>query len=144
MRFVPVKSLISRPPPIVLKTGPFWSPAHAVIKRAAWPPVGVRHHCAAGTTKVAGLISIVRDKTDLRLPKAARLALMEVASQIDALKAQIEKLDQAIVATVRRDDDARRLVTIPVSAPSSLLPSGRLSPIPAASSPAGTSRLGWA
>ena len=68
---------------------------------------------AAGTVRIAGLISIVRDKTDERLPKAARLALMEVASQIDALKVQIEKLEQAIVATVRRDDDARRLVTIP-------------------------------
>ena len=68
---------------------------------------------ATDTTKVVGLISIVRDKTDLRLPKAARHALMEIASQIDALKAQIEKLEQAIVATVRRDDDARRLVTIP-------------------------------
>jgi transposase len=68
---------------------------------------------AAGTTKVAGLISIVRDETDLRLPKAARHALMEVASQIEALKAQIEKLEKVIVATVKRDDDARRLVTIP-------------------------------
>ena len=38
---------------------------------------------------------------------------MEVASQIEALKAQIEKFEKVIVATVKRDDDARRLVTIP-------------------------------
>ena len=38
---------------------------------------------AAGTTKVAGLISIVHDETDLRLPKAARHAMMEVASRIE-------------------------------------------------------------
>ena len=114
MRFVPVKSADQPAAAIVLKTRALLVNQRTQVINA------LRGHlsefgiiAAAGTTKVAGLISIVRDKTDLRLPKAARLALMEVASQIDALKVQIEKLEQAIVATVRRDDDARRLVTIP-------------------------------
>ncbi len=114
MRFVPVKSADQQAAAVVLKTRALLVNQRTQVINA------LRGHlsefgiiAAAGTTKVAGLISIVRDKTDLRLPKAARLALMDVASQIDALKAQIEKLEQAIVATVRRDDDARRLVTIP-------------------------------
>ena len=114
MRFVPVKSADQQAAAIVLKTRALLVNQRTQVINA------LRGHLSefgiiadAGTTKVAGLISIVRDETDLRLPKAARLALMEVASQIDALRAQIEKLEQAIVATVRRDDDARRLVTIP-------------------------------
>jgi transposase len=114
MRFVPVKSADQQAAAIVLKTRALLVNQRTQVINA------LRGHlsefgiiAAAGTTKVAVLISIVRDNTDERLPKAARLALMEVASQIDALKAQIEKLEQAIVATVRRDDDARRLVTIP-------------------------------
>ena len=114
MRFVPVKSADQQAAAIVLKTRALLVNQRTQVINA------LRGHlsefgiiAAGGTTKVAVLISIVRDITDERLPKAARLALMEIASQIDALKAQIEKLEQAIVATVRRDDDARRLVTIP-------------------------------
>jgi len=114
MRFVPVKSAEQQAAAIVLKTRALLVNQRTQVINA------LRGHlsefgiiAATGTTKVAVLISIVRDNTDLRLPKAARIALMEVASQIDALKAQIEKLEQAIVATVKRDDDARRLVTIP-------------------------------
>ena len=114
MRFVSVKSADQQAAAVVLKTRALLVNQRTQVINA------LRGHlsefgiiAATDTTKVVGLISIVRDKTDLRLPKAARHALMEIASQIDALKAQIEKLEQAIVATVRRDDDARRLVTIP-------------------------------
>jgi len=114
MRFVPVKSADQQAAAVVLKTRALLVNQRTQVINA------LRGHlsefgiiAAAGTTKVAGLISIVRDETDLRLPKAARLALMEVVSQIEALKAQIEKLEKVIVATVKRDDDARRLVTIP-------------------------------
>lgn len=114
MRFVPAKSAEQQAAAVVLKTRAL------LVNQRTQMINALRAHlsefgiiAAAGTTKVAGLISIVRDNTDLRLPKAARIALMEVASQVDALKTQIEKLEQAIVATVRRDDDARRLVTIP-------------------------------
>ena len=109
MRFVPVKSAA-----VVLKTRALLVNQRTQVinaLRAHLSEFGII--AAAGTTNVAGLISIVRDETNLRLPKAARHALMEVASQIEALKVQIEKLEKVIVATVKRDDDARRLVTIP-------------------------------
>jgi len=114
MRFVPVKSAVQQAAAVVLKTRALLVNQRTQVinaLRAHLSEFGII--AAAGTTKVAGLISIVRDETDLRLPKAARHALMEVASQIEALKAQIEKLEKVIVATVKRDDDARRLVTIP-------------------------------
>ena len=68
---------------------------------------------AIGTAKVAALIEIVRDEADVRLPKAARFALAEIANQIEALKRQIEKLEREIVAEAKRDEDMRRLATIP-------------------------------
>ena len=46
MRFVPVKSADQQAAAVVLKTScPSGQPAHAGDQRAAWPPVGVRHHC---------------------------------------------------------------------------------------------------
>jgi transposase len=59
------------------------------------------------------LIEIVRDEADARLPMVARFALAEIANQIEALTRQIEKLERGIVAEAKRDDDMRRLVTIP-------------------------------
>jgi transposase len=114
MRFVPAKSAEQQAAAVVLKTRALLVNQRTQVinaLRAHLSEFGII--AAAGTAKVAGLISIVRDNMDERLPKAARVALMEVASQVDALKTQIEKLEQVIVATVRRDDDARRLVTIP-------------------------------
>ena len=114
MRFVPAKSTDQQAAAVVLKTRALLVNQRTQVinaLRAHLSEFGII--AAAGTTKVAGLISIVHDETDLRLPKAARHALMEVASQIEALKVQIEKLEKVIVATVKRDDDARRLLTIP-------------------------------
>ncbi|MGY3079512.1 transposase [Bradyrhizobium sp. LM6.10] len=68
---------------------------------------------ATGTAKVAELIEIVRDEEDVSLPKAARLALAEIADQIHALTRQIDKLERGIVGKVKRDEDMRRLITIP-------------------------------
>ncbi|MET4608180.1 transposase [Bradyrhizobium sp. JR4.1] len=68
---------------------------------------------AIGTAKVAELIEIVRDDEDVCLPKAARLALAEIADQIEALTGQIDKLERGIVGEVKRDEDMRRLITIP-------------------------------
>lgn len=66
-----------------------------------------------GTTKIAGLIEIVRDGSDARLPKAARFALTAIADQIEMLIEQIDKLEREIVAEAKRDPDMRRLATIP-------------------------------
>jgi transposase len=114
MRFVPVKSADQQAAAIVLKIRTLLVNQRPQVINA------LRGHLSelgiiadASTTQIAGLISIVRDKTDLRLPKAARLALMEVASQIDALKAQIEKLEQAISRSSGRLPRSRRLQTRP-------------------------------
>ncbi|MDH2407012.1 hypothetical protein QCM77_45445 [Bradyrhizobium sp. SSUT18] len=58
------------------------------------------------------MIEIVRDDEDVCLPKAARLALAEIADQIEALTRQIDKLERGIVGEVKRDEDMRRLITI--------------------------------
>nr|WP_245431746.1 IS110 family transposase [Mesorhizobium atlanticum] len=68
---------------------------------------------ALGTAKVAALIEIVRDEEDVCLPKAARLALAEIADQIEALTRQIDKLERGIVGEAKREEDMRRLTTIP-------------------------------
>ncbi|MFC3326121.1 transposase [Mesorhizobium cantuariense] len=65
------------------------------------------------SAKIAGLIEIVRDETDTRLPKAARLALSAIADQIEALMRQIDDLEREIAREARRDEDMRRMATIP-------------------------------
>jgi transposase len=59
------------------------------------------------------LINIVRDRGDDRLPQAARFALAEIADQIEELGRKIDGLECAIVAESKRDEDMRRLTTIP-------------------------------
>ncbi len=114
MRFVPVKSADQQAAAMVLKT-------RALLVRQETQAINaLRAHlsefgviAAIGTAKVTALIEIVRDEADVRLPKAARFALAEIANQIEALKRQIEKLEREIVAEAKRDEDMRRLATIP-------------------------------
>jgi transposase len=68
---------------------------------------------AIGTAKATGLIEIVREAADPRLPKAVLFALAEIANQIEALARQIDKLERVIVAEAKRDEDMRRLATVP-------------------------------
>ncbi len=65
------------------------------------------------SAKIARLIEIVRDEADARLPKAARFALAAVADQIETLMRQIDGLEREIVREAKRDEDMRRLATIP-------------------------------
>ncbi|MHC2670895.1 transposase [Bradyrhizobium diazoefficiens] len=67
----------------------------------------------AGLAKVEALVAIIRDETDARLPAAARFALMAIADEIEASADQIERLERAIVAEAKHDEDMRRLTTIP-------------------------------
>lgn len=109
MRFVPIKSA-----DMVLKT-------RALLLRQQTQAINaLRGHlselgiiAATGTAKVAELIEIVRDEEDVCPPKAARLAFAEIADQIEALTRQIDKLERGIVGKVKRDEDMRRLITIP-------------------------------
>jgi len=113
MCFVPVKT--ARPQAAtVLKT-------RALLVRQRTQAVNaLRAHlaelgiiAAVGMAKVAALVAIVRDETDARLPPAARFALMAVVDQIDALAGQIDRLERSIVTEAKRDEDMRRLTTIP-------------------------------
>jgi transposase len=114
MRFVPVKSAEQQAAGMVLKT-------RALLVRQLTQAINaLRAHLSElgiiagiGTTKIAGLITIVRDETDKRLPKAARFALTTIADQIEALGLQINKLERELVAEAKRDQDMRRLTTIP-------------------------------
>ena len=114
MRFVPVKSADQQAAAMVLKTRALLVRQHTQAinaLRAHLSEFGVI--AAIGTATVVALIEIVRDEADMRLPKAAHFALAEIANQIEALTRQIEKLEREIVAEAKRDEDMRRLVTIP-------------------------------
>lgn len=114
MRFVPVKSAERQAAGMVLKT-------RALLVRQQTQAINaLRAHLSelgiiagVGTTKIVGLMAIVRDETDKRLPKAARFALTTIADQIEALAQQISKLERELVADAKRDQDMRRLTTIP-------------------------------
>jgi transposase len=114
MRFVPVKSAEQQAAGMVLKT-------RALLVRQQTQAINaLRAHLSElgiiagiGTTKIVGLMAIVRDETDKRLPKAARFALTTIADQIEALALQINKLERELVAEAKRDQDMRRLTTIP-------------------------------
>ncbi len=114
MRFVPIKSAEQQASAMILKV-------RALLVRQQTQAINaLRAHlselglvAAGGMAKVAALIEIVRDKSDRRLPKAARSALCEIATQIEALTRQIAKIEREIVADAKRDEDMRRLTTIP-------------------------------
>lgn len=114
MRFVPIKSVEQQAAALVLKT------RGLLVRQQTQAINALRAHMSElgivagiGTAKVAGLVEIVRDDTDSRLPKAARFALSAIADQIEALARQIARLEKEIVATAKRDEDMRRLTTIP-------------------------------
>ena len=80
MRFVPVKSIEQQTAALVLKT------RGLLVRQKTQAINALRAHLSelgvvvgVGTAKVAGLIEIVRDETDARLPKAVRFALSAIA-----------------------------------------------------------------
>jgi transposase len=65
-----------------------------------------------GMASVAKLGDKVRDP-EVSFPPVARLALLEMAEQIDVLSDRIDRLGQEIHAGVNADETARRLTSIP-------------------------------
>lgn len=114
MRFVPIKTVEQQAAAMVLKT-------RALLVRQRTQAVNaLRAHLAelgiiatAGLARIEALVAIVRDETDARLPAAARFALMAIADEIEASGDQIDRLERAIVMEGKRDEDMRRLTTIP-------------------------------
>lgn len=114
MRIVPVKTAEQQAAAMVLKT------RGLLVRQRTQAINALRAHLSelgiiagVSSAKIAGLIKIVRDETDARLPKAARFALAAVADQIEALMRQIDDLERGIVREAKRDEDMRRLATIP-------------------------------
>lgn len=141
MRFVQIKSAEQQAAAMVLKT------RGLLVRQQTQAINAVRAHLSElgivagiGTAKIAGLIEIVRNETDARLPKAARFALSALADQIEALKEQVDRSSGKSLPRrneTRICDDWLRYRAL---APSRLQPSRRLFRIPAGSSPGGTLR----
>lgn len=114
MRFVPIKTAEQQAAAMLLKT------RSLLVRQRTQAVNALRCHltelgiiAGAGIAKVDSLIAIVRDESDTRLPPAARFAMTAIADQIEALKQQASKLEDAIVREAKVDGDMRRLVTIP-------------------------------
>jgi len=114
MRFVPVKTAEQQAAVMVLKT-------RALLVRQRTQAINaLRAHmgelgiiASTGIANVKALAVIVRDESDVRLPPAARFALIEIVEQIEMLATRIDKLEREIVIQARKDEDMRRLTTIP-------------------------------
>ena len=114
MRFVPVKSAEQQASAMVLKS-------RALLVRQQTQLINaLRGHLSelgivatVGMRGLAILIAMLRDEADLRIPRRARLALSELADQIDMIGLQIRKLERGLVEQVKEDDELRRLTTIP-------------------------------
>jgi transposase len=61
---------------------------------------------------IGNLIGIIRSD-DNNIPLVAGTALKEIAAQIEVLTARIERLEHGIIVTVKSDEEARRLTSIP-------------------------------
>jgi transposase len=114
MRFVPVMSAQQQASGMVYKV------RELLVRQRTQSVNALRSHlaelgviAAQGTGKLAELIAVVREAGDARLPEAARLALQDLAGQIEALDARLARLDDEIVAQVRSSEAGRRLTSIP-------------------------------
>lgn len=68
---------------------------------------------AQGVQNIGGLIAIVSDANDARLPVGARLALSGLVRQIQGLGGEVDGLDRQIKVWHSRDAASRALATIP-------------------------------
>jgi transposase len=114
MRFVAVKTAQQQASGMVYKV------RELLVRQRTQSVNALRSHlaelgivAAQGTDKLADLIAIVREAGDARLPETARLALEDLAGQIEALDARLTRLDAEIVAQVRASEAGRRLTSIP-------------------------------
>ncbi|WP_368508598.1 IS110 family transposase [Bradyrhizobium lupini] len=114
MRFVPVKTAEQQAASMILRT------REMLMKQRSQTANALRAHMAelgiiagTGMASIAKLLVLLRDEKDNRIPGAARFALILFAEQIELLTTRIEKLDREILVAVRKDPDARRLMSIP-------------------------------
>ena len=113
MRFVPIKSIDQQSAGMVLKVRELLvrqrsQAANALRGRMA--ELGIVG--AMGMASISKLIGVLRSDGD-NIPTVARIALSEIAAQIEALTDRIDKLERYVVAAVKADGEARRLTSIP-------------------------------
>lgn len=68
---------------------------------------------AKGKMGVADLAALIRDESDERLPKEARLALCPLIDHVEQMSCAIAGLEREIVSRARAEEAGRRLQTIP-------------------------------
>lgn len=113
MRFVPIKSVEQQAAGMLLR------PRDLLIRQRSQLANAFRAHMAElGIITALGMVSVAKLADKLRdpdspLPSVARDALLEMAEQIDMLTSRIERLDQDVMASVKTDETARRLTSIP-------------------------------
>jgi transposase len=113
MRFVPIKDSEQQAAGMLLRTRDLLVRQRSQLAnafRAQMSEFGIIS--ALGMASIAKLANKVRDPS-VSLPPVARLALLEMAEQIDVLSKRIERLGQEIQAGVKADETARRLTSIP-------------------------------
>ena len=66
-----------------------------------------------GIRRLPELMEVIRDGADDRLPREARIAMIEVADQLCDLQRRIKAIERAIQAWHRSNGASRRLTTIP-------------------------------
>lgn len=114
MRFVPVKSVEQQGLLMLHRT------RELLVAQRTGLINALRGHlaefgivAAQGVQNVGGLIAIVGDAGDARLPDGARLALSALVRQIQRLGEEVSALDHQIKRWHSRDEACQRLATIP-------------------------------
>jgi transposase len=114
MRFVPIKTA-DQQAAVLLHRG-----RERLIRMRTAVVNALRAHLAEfgivaplGLRNVAGLIAIVRDESDGRLPATARAVLQVLADQVEQLIAAVAKLEEQLTAWHKQNPVSQRLATIP-------------------------------
>ena len=93
---------------------------HLFIRQQTAVINSIRAHLAefgivarVGRKGIAGLLEVVADSSDRRLPEVARTCLAALGCQLGMLKAQILEFDRRIMAWHRSNETSKRLDEIP-------------------------------
>jgi transposase len=118
MHFVPVKT-VEQQSALLMHRG-----RELLVRQRTMLANALRGHLAEfglvtarGLHKVAGLVAIVRDERDARVPNMARQVLRVMAEQLDDLETRIAAIEAQIMAWHKSNPVSRRLATIPSIGP---------------------------